>query len=575
MKTTLSLLSFAMMLSCYSQQNVVYDRVNSNGSWGFVDNHQQTVIPLGIYEFLNPLDEQNMILATKNGKQGYIDIHENILIPFEYDDLGVFTDNGLAPAQKNGKMGAINRKGETAIAFTYEHLGFFYKSGLAVAQKNGKYGFLDKTGKEVIPIIHEKVDQTMDDDIVLIMKNNKWALFSNKGKQLTDYLYDEVGDDSYNPLFKNGLAIAQKDEKPTYLDKQGKEVIEAGKYDYAEAFTTSGFAIVSRNSKYGIINISGKEVIPLQYDNIEHPRSYSNILELFILKQNGKLKILDTQLKLITEEILEYKWDKTKTGDEYSDQLLIKNNLNKYGVIKEDGSVIIPFTYDELAGFSGRTIAIAKKNGKYGIIDIENKVISAFVNDTIDNHRRANTFLMKSEGLFTVANIKGNNISTFEYDDMKRCYYDEDNQFIVEKNGKYGIVNIMEKVVLPVIFDDISNWVEYGPDAHFVTLNKKKGMYSRTGKELMPPVYDDLYYYIDELIIAKKNNKAGIITINDEILIPFDYDEILVEWGSVVLDHKEPEIYVLKDKKYQQLNLGNKVIKSSVSEDEINMKFKE
>src|SRR5690606_32169459 len=100
-----------LIFSCQGKPSENYERISKNNSWGFVDENGKEIIPLGIYEFLNPIDENNMILATKNGKDGYIDIHQNILIPFKYDDLGVFTENGLAPAVKKGKSGAINRKG--------------------------------------------------------------------------------------------------------------------------------------------------------------------------------------------------------------------------------------------------------------------------------------------------------------------------------------------------------------------------------------------------------------------------------------------------------------------------------
>jgi len=106
MKKILLTLSLTVLLSCNGQTaSTSYERVNENNHWGFVNEKKEMIIPFGLYDFLNPIDELGMILATKNGKEGYIDIHQNILIPFDYEDLGVFTENGLAPTKKKRQNG--------------------------------------------------------------------------------------------------------------------------------------------------------------------------------------------------------------------------------------------------------------------------------------------------------------------------------------------------------------------------------------------------------------------------------------------------------------------------------------
>ena len=116
------------------QTGLKYRRISNDSSWGFINSKGNIVIPLDKYSFLNPIDEQGMILAKKDGKVGYIDINQNILIPFVYDDIGVFSECvGLAPAAKNKKQGFINRKGETIIPFEYDYssyVRYFYEPEL-------------------------------------------------------------------------------------------------------------------------------------------------------------------------------------------------------------------------------------------------------------------------------------------------------------------------------------------------------------------------------------------------------------------------------------------------------------
>jgi hypothetical protein len=581
MKNLFPLLFLFLVFSCQRQITENYKRINDNNSWGFINEKGTEVIPLGIYEFLNPIDEKNMILAKKNGKEGYIDIHQNILIPFVFEDLGVFTDIGLAPAKKNGKSGAINREGKIIVPFIYDEVNYFYNSGLAIVRKDQKFGFVNALGKEIIPVIYENADQTMTDRIVLVSKNKKWAFFSGNGEELTDFKFDEVKQASIeqngrdkDTYFKGGLAIVIIGNRTQYIDRNLKEVIPFGKYDYSESLNKNGFGIVGKNNKFGIINNKGIEVVSLEYDKIEHPKRYSNILELFVLQKNGSLKILDENIKVIKENISAYSWDKIDFNDHYLNVLLLKDKLNKFGVIDEKGRTIIPFEFEELRPFDGQATTTAKKNSNFGIIDFKNKELIPFENDEIYSNKSSQIFIVKQKDKFGLYNKDGNKIIDFVFEDLQPCYYDEDNKFIVKSKGKYGIIDIKGKEIIPNEFDEISNWVEYGPEAHFVTKNKKIGMYSRDGIQLIPPIYDELNYLTNNIIVVSQNKKYGVISISNKNIIPLDYDKIYIDWSEIYYENKEPEIYVLKNGVYSQLDKNNKKVRTNLSENEIKEKFR-
>ena len=82
--------------------------------------------------------------------------------------------------------------------------------------------------------------------------------------------------------YYEGLAMVRLDKKYGFIDKTGKEVIPI-KYDYAYSFS-EGLALVKLNNKYGFIDKTGKEVIPIKYDNAY---SFSKI-SLALVKLEGK-----------------------------------------------------------------------------------------------------------------------------------------------------------------------------------------------------------------------------------------------------------------------------------------------
>ncbi|MBK8831381.1 MAG: WG repeat-containing protein [Saprospiraceae bacterium] len=65
--------------------------------------------------------------------------------------------------------------------------------------------------------------------------------------------------------FAEGACIVYSGDKYGFIDKTGKEFIPL-KYDFANNFT-EGLALVGLAGKYGYIDKTGREVIPLIYSN--------------------------------------------------------------------------------------------------------------------------------------------------------------------------------------------------------------------------------------------------------------------------------------------------------------------
>ena len=143
--------------------------------------------------------------------------------------------------------------------------------------------------------------------------------FYQKNVLTSDFLkllYDDVGD------FYEGLAWVKMNGKWGLIDKSGREVIPC-KYDYAMVFS-EGLAQVKMNGKWGYIDKSGREVIPCKYNDV------GNFSEgLAMVQMNGK-----------------------------------------YGYIDKSGREVIPCKYDDVWNFS-EGLAMVQMNGKYGYIDKE------------------------------------------------------------------------------------------------------------------------------------------------------------------------------------------------------------
>lgn len=544
--------------------------------WGYIDKDSNVVIPF-IFKFLNPFDSAGMALAQIGDKQGFININCDTIVPFIYDDLGVF-NIGLARAEWNGKTGFINRKGETEIAFKYDEAHGFIDCGVAQVSENKKWGFINTEGEIIIPLIYSDVDYHSKDSLLFAIKNGKWAIFNHFGKQKSDFIYDEIYGTSNNfdyfneKYLFNGLLLVRKGNQYRYLNRDLEIVADFGYYSKADPITENGFAIVKKDN-YGIINSKGEIVVPCIYPKIEHPgKEYQGFYDDFYIYKNGKVGLLNREAKPITDITYNsFECDYSYVNGNYHTLFVAKKN-NKCGLIGSNGEIILPIEYDEIGKFESNSCSIAKKNGLYGIINNNGKVLIPFEYSSITTYHLDENYVIEKNGKYGI--IKKEPLETIVplvYDDLEVCFYDE-TRFIVKKNGKYGIIDKNLKIIIPLEYDIISNWVEYGPNEHFVEKNGKEGLISREGKTVIPTVYDKIYVDNGTLIKVKLKGVYGTINWKNKIVHPIQYEQILWEWPYLTGKALDT-VYVKKSGKYFATDTNGKVILESVSERIINDKF--
>lgn len=561
-------------------QPVTYIRIMGENSWGFNDEKGNSIIPLGKYKFLNPIDEKGMILAELGNKHGYIDINQKIIVPFEYDDIDLF-NHELASVKKNGKYGFVNRKGKIVIPLQFDNNSDFTKFGLALVEKNHKFGFINQTGKEIISIHYQNANEATFDSLITLNKKGKWAFFDCTGKQKTDFIYDEIfvtnislKGESGSTFWKNGLILVKKNNQTAYLDKNLKEVIPFAKYDSGERFNQNRIAIVSKNRKYGIINEFGKEILKPVYDTLEHPEEDYHESEIFEGKNKNYITLLDKNGNKIYDKIKNYSFDFSRLKNKVHRVYIIQNLKKQYGVVDIQGKIIIPFMYNAIQDFNGTANTVVQLKGKSGIINSDNKVVYPIENESIMTGKDLDYYIIRKNNTAGIISKNLKIILNFDYQYLSPCFYDDKNFFIAKQNNRFGVINRLGRVIIPFEYSEMSNWVEYGPsdNYHFVTKSNKKGLITKEGKIVIPTIYDSLFYIDDNTIILSKNDKYGVVNIRNKNIIPFDYEKIYTDL-AFTSKRNATEFYVLKNGTYFIVDNKNKVIKENISKKEVEEKF--
>ena len=353
------------------------------------------------------------------------------------------------------------------------------------------------------------------------------------------------------------------------MDNNQNFIVPFGVYDFADVFGLGRKAIVANRGKYGIIDESGKLVLPLEYDFIEQPSIWSNYANVFLATKRDSVTVFDENLKIIPTKGISSYWD-------LDGNLFVANKKNKIGLIDYNGKQTIPFIYDKLykehsvpriSGF------IAKKDGLYGFVSTKNEIIQPFKYNSIYALKGGYPVYIDQNNKVGIFDKDGKIMIPFDYDAIYSTWYNNHHSkefprdidiFIVEKGEKIGTIDDKNNVIIPIIYDGLSGWVEYGPEAHFVKNNDKYGIISHKGKIIIPIEYDYVGLPKSGVIRVAKNGKYGVVSWENKEILPCIYDKIVMDIPSFDFGDEKPKIVALKQNIWEYFDLSGKLLKSNV-----------
>lgn len=405
---------------------------------------------------------------------------------------------------------------------------------------------------------------------------------------------------SQNPFFF-GLSLVQNEKNLYgYINKKGEEII-ACQYEYASNFY-NGVVIVENKGKKGVINTEGKLIFPLEYEDIyftffnciilttpKGKMGAANISGEWFIKPNhhqiteaGKCLLVTrankynlyllNQNDLIKSEKREY-----KNCIDAQNFLIVVDNKNKYGLLDENGNILIECMYPSLEFFEGddndNTYFIASEKNKLGLINQNGKLIIPFEYLHITrNNKKMCMFVGKGKRnneLFGVIDFENNILIPPIYNNIGDFLEDsfwviQDVRYNNEFKPKHSIINLKNKILIQnlndirlitpemaifqrkkagllhpktfeIILKETYNQITFAEqdiENDNIFLFVKKNYYygvmiAETQTEILPCVYLNIMVNTDFTFIVKnKNKKFGIVDNKNNIVLPCEYEDL-------------------------------------------------
>lgn len=287
------------------------------------------------------------------------------------------------------------------------------------------------------------------------------------------------------------------------------------------------------DKKYGIINENGDVIVKENYDMIQIPNPSKDVFIVFSdydsTKGSYKTKVVNKE----SQEILtEYEGVEAIQREESLDDIPYEKNVLKY-----------------------------KKDGKYGIIDFSGKKITKPIYDDIQAlEYKEGMLLIKKNGKMGVISINGDELIKSEYDSIESdLFHTEGYDYgksgfitsIKTKEGyRYGYINCDGKKLLKTEYNEIVriNYTKDSNQVYLVAFKDGRAGLLKNGKTILNHEYEDLEYDgANNIIITQKLGKQGVADINGNVIIPIEYENIIIPGKCINAQKNESvEVFDLK-----------------------------
>ena len=238
---------------------------------------------------------------TEDNKEGTVNVDGSVMIPVTYDDIKIFNDRwGAGITWKEGteedydyKVTYIVLGGENEVRFMQiDTVDFYYLNEKKGSISREEYRSVDAYG-----------------DFLRLRDPEGNASFYNK-----DFEKSPAGPDAYSEYdydYKNNTVIHNGSGKEAFcagceltadqvqqtifakgnelVDLQGNVLADLGSYTYSAVNVSENLVTVKEGDKEGLLDETGKAVIPCKYDSIGYSMDLAKKTGLLDVELDGKL----------------------------------------------------------------------------------------------------------------------------------------------------------------------------------------------------------------------------------------------------------------------------------------------
>lgn len=377
----------------------------------------------------------------------------------------------------------------------------------------------------------------------------KYALLDNVGKELTPFIYDMITPMG-NGYFKVELKFSQKSDNNSLgygiTDAQGRIILQPfSGQDIVSFDPDRNYMIVSRSygddrlADLAIFDMNGNEIIPFSEYTVLFPDYNGNIVagkKLDSPYPQTKYGIIDVLGKVLLPFV-------------YDDIRPIRGNSALYVVTditesEANNDRIYEPVYDKNRKFKTYVADIHGDSifscDNYAMIDCFDKYLHLCDRQSYERKHYVTSLPVPVLSSYAIMDITDGKI-IMEYEDYNSLEF-HDGLAKRMAGHKVGMVDMHRNEIIPYIYNSIDPFIN--GLAKVMSVNNKWGIIDNKGQVVLPCTYDAIEYD-GGLIRINKKNKWGAANASSSIIIPIKYDAIIDVGSDHIIANKDKDSYLI------------------------------
>ena len=465
----------SLLVSHHSHLSDGYQLFQQNGKVGVKDTRGAVIIP-ATFESLGWSDGNFSVIGQVTGYKtgqhwGLINLKEQRLTAAVYESL-LPTGGDRLIVKKNAKYGCIDLKGKVTVPIRYDGIEVTGLRAIVVLHAGVllRYGLIDLNDRVIIPLIYQQVQAVGTFLFRVEDEHGKFALFHQEGNQLTPFRFDHISQ------FEGNLALVREGHMQGIISTDGQLAV---KPQYREiTISTSGEVTARRFNSWRIVDPHNNTLFQTEGDEII-PASPG--FQISVDKNKG---LLDDQFRVV----LPVMYNSISRLDA---AITTARQGNKYGIIRNDLTVIMPFQYDSIVTEGKYIWASEPLLGKptwslyniYGVKKSEKtyQEKGAFKEDL---------FVVKNYDRYGIMDLYGKEIIACQYDSIVDHHQ---SLLLVKFHGQYGLIDLNE------------NWL-LAPQPYPITIvDGQHYLLRQSGQQLFKDIQGALIYFTENPLVRREN----------------------------------------------------------------------
>ena len=286
---------------------------------------------------------QKYKIIEENGKKGIADYWNHTLVPCEFD----YVDNESTGALfmvgegKPARWGLFKPGTGLILPCEYSNLIWYGDDEIVIVWKGmEKAGVVSRNdGHEILPCTYKHINHCGNGLYIVCNEEQHkkyYGLIDSQGRTIIEPKYDLI------TSFFEGYAVARDNGNTLLIDSLGNEISSPPKFSISyfsgDQYYTNGIMCFQEGGKWGVLDDSGIELVTAEYDELYQCNNGWIILGDERWKSDCKYVACDKNGHVY------------KSDDEpmIFGRFLAMSKNAKYGVMDQNGKIILPFEYDNI-----------------------------------------------------------------------------------------------------------------------------------------------------------------------------------------------------------------------------------